>query len=893
MNKIITSILLLIAFVHNGYSIDVSTAGFYELEGSGREVYNVNPAWRFIKGDVQDAQKVDFNDSEWEVVSLPHGLELLPEDASGCANYQGVAWYRKNIKIDSKLKGDKLYLHFEGIMGKSKIWVNGELIKEHVDGYLPAIVDITDVANFSPKGNVVAVMTDNSDDPLTLPGKAQRNLDFAYLGGIYRDCFLISHNKVHITDPNNENIVAGGGVVSYFKGVTKERAEMGVDVHIRNSSNRATKGRLKIELKDKEGVVVAKTSKKYSLKSGQDVTVKNITKITKPNLWSFNTPYLYDLEITICDASGDVIDGFTNKVGVKEVEFKGSEGLFINGEKYTDKIMGVNRHQDFAIIGNALPNSLHIRDAIKLREAGVHIVRLAHYPHDPAFLDACDRYGIFVMLPIAGWQFWNHDPIFEARIYEHIRNMVRRDRNHASVFIWEPVLNETHYPESFAKQAKACVDEEFTHNQSLTACDPASAGSEHYPVIFSHPAAAGVHHTASSFDPEKIYYTREFGDNVDDWNSHNSTSRVHRAWGEIPMLVQAKHYASPDYTHTCIEMLYNTDQNHLGGTLWHAFDHQRGYHPQPFYGGIMDAFRQPKTSYYMYESQRPADTLEALESLNVESGPMIYVANEMTPFSPADVTVYSNCEEVRLTVHQGGKVLTYKRADNPMKMPSPIITFKDVYKFMDLKMRYDKDAFLLAEGLIDGKVVATHKRQASKRPAKLRLRVDDNGVGLKADGSDIVVVIAEIVDDNGRVKRLNNSHIKFSIDGEGRILGDHKIGANPVIAHWGSAPILVQATDKAGSIRVKAEIITEGIHVIAPAVIEFKSEQIADKLIYDAEIYKMSSKQMDDTQSGDTQYQNAEVQDLKSELNALKKKIADSELKEVERQQTEFGEKRL
>ncbi len=887
MRKLISSILLLIAAVNGAYSIDVSTAGFYELRQSGREVYNVNPAWRFIKSDVQDAHKVNFDDSNWDIVSLPHGLELLPEDASGCANYQGVAWYRKNIKIDKKLIGNKLFLHFEGIMGRSKIWVNGELIKEHVDGYLPAIIDITDIANFSPKGNVVAVMTDNSDDPLILPGKPQRNLDFAYLGGIYRDCFLISHNKVHITDPNNENIVAGGGISSYFKDVTKKCAEMGVDVHIRNSSNKTAKGKLKIALKDNEGKVVANISKRYSLQAGKDATIKTLSNIKNPNLWNLNTPYLYDLEITICNSSGDVIDGFINKVGVKEVEFRGSEGLFINGEKHTDKLMGVNRHQDFAIIGNALPNSLHVRDVIKLREAGVQVIRLAHYPHDPAFLDACDRYGIFVMLPIAGWQFWNNDPIFEKRVYEHIRNLVRRDRNHASIFIWEPVLNETHYPESFAKQAKLSVDEEFIHSQSLTACDPASEGSEHYPVIFSHPKAAKVAHTAKYFDPKKIYYTREFGDNVDDWNSHNSTSRVHRSWGEVPMLVQSKHYASPDYTHTCLEMLYGTDQNHLGGTLWHAFDHQRGYHPQPFYGGIMDAFRQPKTSYYMFESQRPSDSLDIL---GIESGPMLYIANEMTPFSPEDVTIYSNCEEVRLTVHKDGKVHTYNRADNLMKMPSPIITFEDIYYFKDIKARYDKDAYLLAEGLIDGKVVVTQKRQAAKRPTKLQLRVDDNGIGLKADGSDIVVVIAEIMDNNGRVKRLNNSQVKFTIEGEGNLLGDHTIGANPVIVNWGSAPILVQATDKAGLIKIKAEIITEGIHVIAPATIEFSSTKTDDKLLYDDVLYNKGSRSIK-TESENT-VESKEMQDLKYELNALKKKIADSELKEVEKQQTEFGEKR-
>lgn len=132
-----------------------------------------------------------------------------------------------------------------------------------------------------------------------------------------------------------------------------------------------------------------------------------------------------------------------------------------------------------------------------------------------------------------------------------------------------------------------------------------------------------------------MYFTREFGDNVDDWNSHNSNSRVHRSWGESPMLQQAVHYASPVYAYTCLETLYASQPAHVGGTLWHAFDHQRGYHPQPFYGGVMDAFRQPKISYYMFMAQRPS---EKLDKLPAENGPMVYIANEMTPFSPEDIT---------------------------------------------------------------------------------------------------------------------------------------------------------------------------------------------------------------------------------------------------------------
>lgn len=246
------------------------------------------------------------------------------------------------------------------------------------------------------------------------------------------------------------------------------------------------------------------------------------------------------------------------------------------------------------------------------------------------------------------------------------------------------------------------------------------------------------------------------------------------------MLIQAWHYAAPNYPYTCYDVLYRTPRQHVGGCLWHSFDHQRGYHPDPFYGGLMDVFRQPKYSYYMFQAQRSPKKQDRL----FETGPMVYIAHEMTPFSPKDVTVYSNCDEVRLTYNKGGKSLTYTKPVSREGMPSPIITFKDVYNFMidknmSMKEGRQKEVFLLAEGLINGKVVATHKVCPARRPSKLLLWIDNENTELKADGSDFVTVIAAIADKNGNIKRLNNYYVKFHIEGEGRILGGANVLANP------------------------------------------------------------------------------------------------------------------
>lgn len=884
-------VLSLISILVYGRDFSFSTAGFYELKNSGREVYNMNIGWRFYKGSLRNAWQKDYNDASWKKVSLPHGLELLPEEASGCINYQGEAWYRKYFQVNSSLKGKKIFLHFEGIMGKSAVWLNGHLIKKHYDGYVPIVTEITDWLSFEDD-NVLAVCTDNSDDPSFLPGKPQQALDFAYFGGIYRDCFLIAHDQVYITDANYEDEVAGGGVFVHYPEVSAECAKVGVKVHIRNAAANTFKGNVCLILRNSSGKEVSHTVSPVSVRMNKAASVHAVLQVEKPELWFPDSPLIHELEIRVEDKEGKVVDGMSQRIGIRKIEYRGEEGLYLNGQPYTDKLIGVNRHQDFAVVGNALPNSLHWRDAKKLRDAGIRVVRCAHYPHDPAFLDACDYFGMLVILPIAGWQFWNTDPIFEQRIYKHIQQLVRRDRNHPSIFIWEPVLNETRFPETYAKNAKELVDKEYPYGKVLSACDPGSSGNEYYPVIFTHPVPASggnkTEYTVGEIDRRTMYFTREFGDNVDDWNSHNSNSRVHRSWGEMPMLQQAVHYASPDYSYTCLASLYSSDKSHVGGTLWHAFDHQRGYHPQPFYGGIMDAFRQPKTSYYMFMSQRPA---EKNESLDAQTGPMVYIANEMTPFSPSNVTVYSNCEEVRLTVFEGGKQYIYKRSSANSQMPSPIIVFKNAYHFMELKAlsRAGKqsEVYLLAEGLIGGKVVASHKRTPSRRPVALKLRIDDEGLPLKADGADVVTVIVEMVDKEGVVKRLSNASVKFTVSGEAELLGDETNGRNPVTMQWGSAPALIRATATPGAIKIKAEILGEGVHAIAPAEIVYYSTKAVERFIYNApELVKDTtlptarvSVKMDD-----------ELRSLKTEVLDLKKKLSEYELREVEKQQNEFGE---
>lgn len=885
MKKITVSIL----FVWLSLSLwaarqpEFSTAGFFRLDNSGREVYSMNPAWRFHKGAVEGAETKEFNDKDWTVVSLPDGIEYLPTEASGCINYQGEVWYRKHFTPDAALKGKKLFLHFEAIMGKSKVFVNGKLLTEHFGGYLPVIADVTDVLDWNGD-NVIAVWADNSDDPSYPPGKAQDVLDYTYFGGIYRDCWLIAHNNVFITDPNYENEVAGGGLFVAFGKVSDALAEVQLKIHVRNATKNPFSGRVEYMLLQPDGTEVARLSDKIQVKAGRAITVSDRMPVKQPMLWTPSTPTLYNLLVRVLDKEGNVIDGYRRRIGIRSIEFKGKDGFYLNGRPYGKPLIGANRHQDFAVVGNAVANSIHWRDAKKLKDVGMEIIRNAHCPQDPAFMDACDELGLFVIVNTPGWQFWNDAPEFAQRVYSDIRNVVRRDRNHPSVWLWEPILNETWYPADFAKNTRDIVDAEYPYPYCYSGSDSEARGHENFPVYFAHPA--NMQDASKEIDPTKTYFTREWGDNVDDWSSHNSPSRVARNWGEQPMRVQAQHYACPYYPVTSYDVLYKQSPQHVGGCLWHSFDHQRGYHPDPFYGGLMDVFRQPKYSYYMFMAQRPA----VKNDRNAGSGPMVYIAHEMTPFSGKDVTVYSNCDEVRLTFNKGGKTYTYKKDKNRPGMPSPVITFPDVYDFMMDKAfsrtQKQDDVYLLAEGLIDGKVVATHKVVPARRPEKILLWMDNEGTDLKADGSDFVTVVAAVADKNGNIKRLNNYNIRFSIEGEGRLLGGPGVLANPVPVKWGTAPVLVQSTLKPGKIRITASVLFEGSQMPISGELEFESKPSVFPLVYDAAdaaCIPLGSASAGQNTTSKTDAER-EVERLRKELNTLK-------LKEVERQQSEFGEK--
>ena len=789
-----------------------SVAGFYQMQGSGRIVYNFDQGWRFYLGDAKGADAKDYDDSQWTVVNVPHSVRLEPSEASGGRNYQGIAWYRKHFTMPADMAGKNVTLHFEAIMGKQAIYVNGQLVKEHLGGYLPITIDLTKAGIKPGDSCVIAVKADNSDDKTYPPGKKQSALDFCYHGGMYRDVWLIGKSPIAITDVIEAGKVGGGGVFLHYDNIEGNKAHAFINVDVANNSTQQAEPTVIARIKNKEGKTIVTLKKKITIAAGQCTTAYLGAILKNIQLWSPETPYLYNVEINIMMGNKSV-DGGMVRMGIRKAEFRGKDGFWLNGKPY-HQLIGGNRHQDFAYVGNAVPNSQQWRDAKRLKDAGMTIIRAAHYPQDPSFMDACDELGLFVIVPTPGWQYWNKNPEFGERVHQNTRDIIRRDRNHTSVLMWEPILNETRYPENFALKALKITRDEFPYaGRPAAVADVQSAGvKDNYDVVYDWPENIGK----ENIPDDKCVFTREFGEMVDDWYAHNCLNRAARSWGEKPMLTAALSLCD-----TYGEMFHGQRQ-FIGACQWHPFDHQRGYHPDPYFGGIYDAFRQKKYAFEMFRSQVR------------DSEPMVFVANEMTPFSDSDVVVFSNCDSVRLTQFDGDKVLTLPVVHSDNDKPCTPVVFKGFWDFWkarehSYKQRNWQRVSLLAEGIKNGKVVATEKKMPSRRSTKIRLYADKLDKELTADGSDFIVVVAEITDDNGNVKRLAKDNIYFTVEGEGRIIGDgDQIMANPRIVEWGSAPVLIQATDKPGKITIKARSYFEGTYAPTPA--ELTIESVAAEL---------------------------------------------------------------
>jgi beta-galactosidase len=761
-----------------------------------RTVLSFNQGWRFFRVDDSKSSPVDLSnpapkvdDSAWEKVNLPHTVRLEPANASGGENFQGVCWYTRHFQAPDAWKDHILYVRFEGAMAVADVWLNGQKLTTHYNGYQPFTIDITRSVQFGGD-NVMVVRLDNSDNPEVPPGKAQNKLDFVYFGGLYRDVDLYVLDKLHISDEILANKVAGGGIFVSYPSVNDASAVVQVQTDVMNENTDAKKATVTQEIRDAAGNVVANASADLQLSAGASAVSTQQLTVKNPKLWHPDHPDLYTLVTTIQDGA-HATDVVQTRIGLRQIRFTVDDGMLINGKRFVS--VGANRHQDHPYVGYAIPASGQWRDAKMLREAGFTSFR-SHYPQDRAFLDACDELGILVIESNPGWQFGGDD-VFTQRILQNAREMIRRDRNRPSVVLWEAQMNETAaYDRKIYPTLQKLVHDEYPFEGCYTAGDSveSKAGGQDWDVVYG------------SNKGDKPFWQREYGDTVDNWTDQQSSSRIARGWGEQPMLEQAQRHAQ-----MFDRMLAGADRKPAlcAVDLWAGVDAYRGYHHQPFLGGPYDLFRLPKFDAYLFQSQR--DPSIHVPGLN--DGPMVFIANFATFQSPSTVTVFSNCQQVRLS-QNGKEVATQKPVENMSGLPHPPFLFnvgqfsgEQTTMFMTNVARPGtRIGELKAEGLIDGKVVATAQVQAPGVPRKIVLQADLDGRDLTADGSDWVRVYAHICDTRGTTFPYGDDEVTFAVEGPGQVIADAHAANNPARAEAGIATALVRAGVTPGDIKITA-----------------------------------------------------------------------------------------
>jgi hypothetical protein len=711
------------------------TGGTTVVTGRASDV-NFNLDWKYQKGNATGADAAAFDDATWGYVDLPHSTEFVTPEIPNA--YTGISWYRKHFAVDGAVQGNKVFIEFEAAMQLADVWVNGTHKVQHQGGYAPFTIDVASDVTYGGSDNVIAVKLDGAPNAAWPPGNASP--DFQYHGGLYRNVNMHVTNTLHITDAVYANKVAGGGVFVTYPAVSASSATVNVATNVINESSTTRSATVLSEILDTDNNVVGSATSTSSIDPGADFSFNHDITVSNPRLWHPNTPNLYTLRSTVQDDTTQV-DRMTTSIGIRRIEWTHAGGLSINGARFN--AIGVNLHQETYGLGYAMPNQATYYEVKRIKEGGSNFIRGSHYPHAPAFYDACDALGVLVLDAQSGWQYYSDTDAFKNASYQELRDMIRRDRNHPSVVAWEASLNETYFTDAWAQMAHSIVHEEYPGDQAYSgqwtwARSDISLGSSQANI-------------RGSTDSRPIIID-EYGDWDYGFGARGGlTSRQVREAGDAAMLTQAGNIQDA--------LSKNLALSWYGvGSYWDYAD----YGGFTYYGntecGIVDMYRLPKHAYYFQQSQRDPNVSLA----GVDSGPMVYIANQWTASSPTTVRVYSNCEQVSLYLND--KLVATQSPDKGTNLLHPPFNFA-VGSFASGTLR--------ADGLIDGAVRASTTRKTPGSATAIRLRPE--ATTLLADASDARLVFVDIVDANGTVVPTDKSTVALAVSGAGSLVGPASI----------------------------------------------------------------------------------------------------------------------
>jgi beta-galactosidase len=553
---------------------------------SPREIINFNREWKFQLGDHPGAEAEGFDDSQWDLIGLPHSFSIPYFESPQF--YVGYGWYRKHFNVPAAWQGKRLFVEFDGVFQDAEVYLNGTRVGEHKGGYTGFTFDITSAAKEGD--NVIAVRVNNIWNPRLAP----RAGEHVFSGGIYRDARLVLTDPLHVT---------WYGTFVTTPNLSPQSGTVNVKTEIRNDAAAPQRCILKTDVLDASGEVVASVSANQTVPAGSTQTFDQTTPaIANPKLWHPDHPFMYRVMSAVSNGSR-ITDQFQTPFGFRWFKFTPDQGFFLNGEHYYFE--GANVHQDHAGWGDAVTAAGARRDVQMVKDAGFTFIRGSHYPHSPAFVTACDEVGVLFWSENCLWGlggrspdgYWDassypinpaDDADFEASVKQQLTEEIRIHRNHPSVIVWS-MSNEPYFcAKEVLPQLRALLSAEVALTHQLDPTRPAAIGGAQRGDIDKLGDIAGY-----NGDGARLFINPGIPSVVTEYSSVRALrpGKYGPAWGNLA--------EGPGDKSQPFFWRYPWRS---GESLWCAFDHGSVAGDEGR-TGIIDYFRLPKRQWYWYRNE--------------------------------------------------------------------------------------------------------------------------------------------------------------------------------------------------------------------------------------------------------------------------------------------------
>ena len=745
---------------------------------TGREIHNFDFGWKFFKGRAQGAEKIDYDDSQWRDLDVPHDWSIEgpfakdnPAGAAGGYLPLGIGWYRKEFKPDPDQRLKKMFVQFDGVYKNSDVWINGQHLGKRWYGYASFQYDLTRHIDWDGD-NILAVRVDNSEQTCRW-----------YSGsGIYRHVWLTLTERLH---------VGLWGTYVTTPEVSAESAKVSVKTLIKNDYAVPKACTLETAILDDRGRRVGYAKSEKKIEADGEFEFSQEMEVIAPALWSVESTRLYSVYTMVLE-DGKIVDKYVTPFGIREIKWDSEKGLLVNGKSVLLK--GVCLHHDLGALGAAFNERAMERRLDALKYLGCNAIRMSHNPPAPQLLEMCDVMGFLVIDEAFDKWGGNNHATWSEDWQMDLQSMIRRDRNHPSVILWS-VGNEVRAEEKKETQDKLKMLVDYVHKVEPSRKVTCGTFPKYVPDFVGIQDVAGLNYQEQWFDKYRKNDPNIVIISTEAYPYYRGRGDSHKAFYPMNPWFDA---AGNDYV---VGSFYWTGIDYLGEAV-------AGWPCHGWNCSLIDTCGFPRPVSYLHRSlwvDEPMVYIAVVdESLDVQTPtkdhwgwPKMVSHWTLPKLEGKDVKVvtFANCETVELVLN-GLSVGVKKRAD-----------------FDDGIMTWTVPCLpgvLKAIGKSKGEVVCWDELVTAGRAAAINLKPDHPAVW--ADGRDLCHIEVNVVDANGIPVPDSSSIIQFDVSAQGKIVGvdngnlwsTESYKAIHRKAFHGRCMVIVQATGRPGQIELTA-----------------------------------------------------------------------------------------